>query len=66
MLVSMPRIGCQLIKLIDLFEPHGKENLYRKKYRRINFSIRMFFLKCDLSYLIFDTSVTIYPSICEG
>ncbi len=25
---SCPEMGCQLIKLIDLFDPHGKKNLY--------------------------------------
>ncbi len=27
---SCPEMGCQLIKLIDLFDPHGIKNLYGK------------------------------------
>ncbi len=26
--ISCPEMGCQLIKLIDLFDPHGMKNLY--------------------------------------
>ncbi len=25
---TCPEMGCQLIKLIDLFDPHGMKNLY--------------------------------------
>ncbi len=28
--IPCPEMGCQLIKLIDLFDPHGMKNLYGK------------------------------------